>query len=202
MAALSVVNLRSGMNASTPLAAQRSATADTYARVCRHATAYGHGAHAGGVDCLGEFVDEYIDDSALERCCKVGEVVLDEVGVGLDAVAQGVEKRSLKSRKRVVEAGNMRFCKLKLRSVALGGETVDVRSAGVGQAHYFGAFVECFACGVVDGAAENLHVVCSLVRGLSASCHRIQAGTGKGTRAHGRRRSALRIVPARGRGGG
>ena len=38
-------------------------------------------------------------------------------------------------------------------------EAVDVRSAGVGQAHYLGAFVECFACGVVDGAAENLHVV-------------------------------------------
>ena len=42
--------------------------------------------------------------------------------------------------------------------VALGGKAVYVRAAGVGKSHYFGAFVEGFACGVVDSLPEHFHV--------------------------------------------
>ncbi len=52
----------------------------------------------------------------------------------------------------------MRAGKLKPRGVALGRQSVDMRAAGVGQAHGLGTLVKCLAGGVVDGAAQYLHV--------------------------------------------
>ena len=53
----------------------------------------------------------------------------------------------------------MRFGEPEALRVALGGETVDMRAAGVGEAHHFCALVESFAGGVVDCLAEDFHVL-------------------------------------------
>ena len=90
---------------------------------------------------------------------EVGLVVLYEVRVGLDAVAEGIEEGGLKARETIVEPGDVGPCEAEGLRVALGGETVDVRAAGVGETHHLGALVEGFAGGIVDGASENLHVV-------------------------------------------
>ena len=46
--------------------------------------------------------------------------------------------------------------------VALFGKAVYHRSAGVGQTHHLGAFVEGFACRVVDGLSYDFHFVIGL----------------------------------------
>ena len=52
----------------------------------------------------------------------------------------------------------MGVCQAERLGVALLCQAVDHRAAGVGQAHDFGAFVERFACGVVDRRADDLHI--------------------------------------------
>ena len=59
----------------------------------------------------------------------------------------------------VVKSGDMGFGKFEFSWVALSGEAVDMRSAGVGQSHHLGAFVECLTGCVVDGLADDFHVI-------------------------------------------
>ena len=77
----------------------------------------------------------------------------------LDLVAQGIEERGLESREGVVElALDMRMGKGEGIRIALFGQFVDHGAARVGQSHHFGTLIEGFACGVVDGGADDLHL--------------------------------------------
>ena len=53
----------------------------------------------------------------------------------------------------------MGFGELEAIGITGSGVAVDVRSAGIGKPHHLGTLVEGFAGSVVDGAAENLHIV-------------------------------------------
>ena len=52
----------------------------------------------------------------------------------------------------------MRFGEAERLRVSFGREAVYVRTAGVGEAEHFGALVEGFARGIVDGLPDYLHV--------------------------------------------
>ena len=62
----------------------------THSGVGRDTAAYSHGPYTGGLDGFIEFVHEYVYDSGLERGGKVGTIVVDELRIGFEIVAQGV----------------------------------------------------------------------------------------------------------------
>ena len=64
----------------------------SHAAVGRDSATDGDGLDAGGLDGLAELVHQDLDDSALQRGSQVGLVLLDEVGILLQGVAQGVEE--------------------------------------------------------------------------------------------------------------
>ena len=130
----------------------------THATVGRDAAANGDGLDAGVLDGAAELVHKYLDDGALQRGGQVSLVLLDEVGVVLERVAQGVQEGRLQSAKTVVVTIHMRFGKFEGLAVALGGQAVDDGATGVGQSHDLGALVKCLARGVVNGLAQHLHV--------------------------------------------
>ena len=76
IAALSVVNLRSGMNASMPWRLQRSATAARTPLLADHAAAYGHRAHARELDGAFELSRSMAMMGCLQRRCEIGLVGL------------------------------------------------------------------------------------------------------------------------------
>ncbi len=53
----------------------------------------------------------------------------------------------------------MRLAEFKAICIAFLCELVDIRSAGIGQPHDFGAFVECFSGCIVVRLPDNLHFV-------------------------------------------
>ena len=53
----------------------------------------------------------------------------------------------------------MRFGKFECFRIALGCQTVDVRTARIWQPHGLGALVKCLAGSIVDGASEYFHVI-------------------------------------------
>ncbi len=94
----------------------------------------------------------------LERGAEVGLACFDEGRVLGHAVAQQVEERGLEARERVVVALDAGPCEAERPGVALGGQAVDHRAAGVGESHHLGALVERLARRVVDRRAEDAHV--------------------------------------------
>ena len=109
--------------------------------------------------CLAKLVYQDVDDGFLQRCGKVCLVFLYEVGVFLHLVAEGVEKRCLQSAETVVKAWDMGLAELKPGCVALGCQTVDVRTAGIRQPHHLGALVKRLSGCVVDCLPEYFHIV-------------------------------------------
>ncbi len=43
--------------------------------------------------------------------------------------------------------------------IALGGQAVDMRTARIRQPHHLGTLVESLTSGIIDGLAEDLHVI-------------------------------------------
>ena len=86
-------------------------------------------------------------------------MVLDESGVFFHAVAQEVEEGGLETGEAVVESGNVGLAEGVGFGVSRTGQLVDDGAAGVTEAHDLGAFVHGFARGIVDGLAEDFHLV-------------------------------------------
>ena len=132
-----------------------------------------------------ELLHQNIDNGELERGREVFLVMLDEVGLGLEPIAQVVEKRGFQPRKAVVEARDVRLGKLIGVGIALTGEPVDNRTAGIAQAHHLRTLVDGLAGGIVDGLAENLHIVVGIhLHNLRISTAHEQAEEGKRRRPH------------------
>ena len=144
----------------------------THATVGRYASTDGDGLDARGLDSLAEFVHQDFDDGALQRGGQVGLVLLDEVGILLKGIAQGVEERRLQAAEAVVIAIDMRFGKLEGLVVALGCQAVDDGATGIRQAHDLGALVEGLARGIVDGLSQHLHVTRTIDLDDLANCRR------------------------------
>ena len=53
----------------------------------------------------------------------------------------------------------MWFSELERLCIAFFGKAVYPWSAGVGQSHDFRAFIECFACRIINGLSDDLHGV-------------------------------------------
>lgn len=64
----------------------------THATVGRHTAADGDGLDARCLNGLAELVHQNLDDRALQRGGQVGLVLLDEVGILLECITQGVEE--------------------------------------------------------------------------------------------------------------
>ena len=60
-----------------------------HAAVGRHTATNGDGLHSSGLDGLAELVHQYLDDGALQRGGKIRFILLNEVGVLLERIAQG-----------------------------------------------------------------------------------------------------------------
>ena len=56
----------------------------------------------------------------------------------------------------------MRFAQMKCLRVALLGQTVYDRTAGITQAHDLGTLVKCFTGSIVDGLPQHLHLVITI----------------------------------------
>ena len=86
------------------------------------------------------------------------DVLFNEVGIFLEVVAYKIEEGGLQSAETVVEAGHMRDGELEAGGVSLLRIFVDDGAAGVGEPQDLGRLVEGFACRIVDGASQSLHV--------------------------------------------
>ena len=105
---------------------------------------------AGGLD---RFFNEGIDDSSLERCADVGEVCLGIVEL-LELIKDGgLEAGEGKMKGRVLE---MSAWEGEGFWVAFAGVLFDFGPTGIGELEHAADFVEGFAGGVVDGAADEL----------------------------------------------
>lgn len=123
------------------------------------AACHGYFLYSCVFDCLTEFFHEDFDYGVFEGGGEVFEVVGDEVGVFFYPVAHFVEEGGLKAAEAYVVAGDVGAGEFEFLGVAFSGKAVDDGAAGVAQAHDFGAFVDGFARGVVDGLAEDCHLV-------------------------------------------
>ena len=110
------------------------------------------------LESLPKFVEKNLDDSLLKRRCEIRFVLFEKIGIFLKSVAKGVEERCLESREGIVQLRNTGLCKLEGIGITLGRETVNMRTAGIGESHNLGALVECLARRVVDRFADDLHV--------------------------------------------
>ena len=88
----------------------------------------------------------------LQRGTEVGFTTLDEGRIDCHLVTQRVEERGFQTAERVVETLHSRLCEFDRIGIALGCQTVNYGTTGVGQTHHFGALVECLARSVVDCA--------------------------------------------------
>ena len=102
---------------------------------------------AGGLD---RFYNEGIDDSSLEGCADVGEVCPGIVELLKLIKDGGLEAGEGKMKGRVLE---MSAWEGKGFWVAFAGVLFDFGPTGIGELEHAPDFVECFAGGVVDGAA-------------------------------------------------
>ena len=85
-------------------------------------------------------------------------MVLDEVGVFLEPVAQEVEEGGLDAGEGVVVARDVRGGELEGVGVTFLGEAVDDGASRVAEIHDFRRLVDGFACRVVDGLSQHFHV--------------------------------------------
>ena len=86
------------------------------------------------------------------------DVLFNEVGIILEAVAYKVEEGCLQPAETVVEAGHVRDGELEALGVSLLRIFVDDGAAGVGEPQDLGSLVEGLARRIVDGAPQTLHV--------------------------------------------
>ena len=86
-------------------------------------------------------------------------MVLYKVGIVLHPVAQRIEETGFQSAEAVVIAWDVGLGELECIRVSLSGQTVDDGAAGVAQFHHLGTLVDGFACGIVDGLADDFHIL-------------------------------------------
>ena len=89
-------------------------------------------------------------------------MMLYEVRVLRNPLAQIIEERGLQSREAVVHPRYMRLSKLVSLRIALARKAVYDRSSRVSQSHDLGTFVYRLPCCIVYRLAEYLHVVISI----------------------------------------
>ena len=141
------------------------------AGVGRNAPRHSHFADAGVGHGAAQFVHQNIDDGGLQRGAEIGLVLLHEVRIVLQRVAEGVEERRFESAEAVVVARDVRLAEGEGSRIALVGQAIDDGAAGITEAHHLGALVEGFARGIVDRLPDDLHAIV----GLDANDLRIAA---------------------------
>ena len=127
-------------------------------RVGAHATGDGHLAHMVVQRRTLGFLEQEADDGLLYAGAEVGFVLLNEVGVFLQLVAQEIEERSLDAAERVVIALDVGCGEVERVGVSLFGEPVDDGAARVAEVHNLGRLVDGLAGSIVDSGAETLDV--------------------------------------------
>jgi hypothetical protein len=133
-----------------------------------------------------EFAEEDIDDGGLQGGAVVGEVLRDEIRIIAKPVAEGVEEGGFQSAETVIVGGDVRLAESESVGVALCGEAADVRAAGVRQSEGFGALVESFAGGIVNGLPKDSHAVRRIYTGnLGVSAGNKEAKVRKSGRSMG-----------------
>lgn len=85
-------------------------------------------------------------------------MTFDKIGVDEELVAEKIEERGLDAAKAVIEIGDRGDSEMESVGVALLGQTVDDRSAGITEVHDFSSLVDGFARRVVDSLTKDLHV--------------------------------------------
>ncbi len=103
----------------------------------------------------GQLAQEDVDDGVLDGGADVGQVVLHEVGFGLDLLLEGVEDAGLQAAEAEVELAGVGLGEFD-GGFSLFGELVDFGAGRVGEAEHLAGFVEGFASRIVDGAADDL----------------------------------------------
>ena len=106
-----------------------------------------------------------------------------EVRLFLQPVAQEVEERRFEAGEAIVKSGNVRLAELVSLGIALARQFVDDRSAGIAEAHDLGTFVHGFARGIVDGLAEDFHLVVAVHAddlGVASAHEQAEEGVGRG----------------------
>ena len=134
----------------------------TQAGVGRNAPCHSHFADAGVGHSAAQFVHQNINDSGLQRGAEIGLVLIHEVRIVLQRVAEGVEERRFESAETVIVARDVWLAKGEGPRIALVGQAIDDGAAGITEAHHLGALVEGFARGVVDRLPDDLHAIVGL----------------------------------------
>lgn len=130
--------------------------------ICRDTAGDGHLLYLQVAGGEAELLHQNIDDGLFERSGKVALVVFDEVRVVLQPVAQTIEEACLQSAEAVVVAWDVWFGKGEGVGIALAGKLVDDGTSRIAQSHNLGAFVDGFASSIVDGLADDFHVLIAL----------------------------------------
>lgn len=116
------------------------------------------GGDAGDSDGSGrahQFLDQHLGDGILDAGTQVaeGDGVFGKGRVLLEEVADGRFEPA--ETEIVVGVVEQRTGEIVRGGIAFGGQSIDVRAAGVGQAEELGGFVETLAGGIVERGAEE-----------------------------------------------
>ena len=105
-----------------------------------------------------QFFQQDVDQVFLERGAQIRLVLLYEIRIHGDLVAQEIQDRSLDAAETVVQPGNIGLGKTETVLIPLFRQPVDDRAAGIAQAHQFGTFVKRFPHRVIDGVTQDLEM--------------------------------------------
>ena len=107
---------------------------------------------------MAELLHQDVDDGSLEGGTEVGLTLLDEVGILLQLITEGIEEGGLEPAEAIVVAWDVGLAEGKSLRIPFVSKAVDDRATRVTQPHDLRTLIEGFARSIVNGLPDDLHI--------------------------------------------